>query len=600
MIHALVVAAKNIRNVAEESSGEELLMKQKIKNLNREKLVEILCKVVDILPKEQYSEVEKMVAEATTDNSIAEKDPMMVRMSQELVDEKLKQIKNWMRQIEEEELYLDTESYEDYSSGYWDADWITEYYDNQGIGDKLMSAIRFAKDCVDDKKYKEAHFIYEWLWAMVVGTDSEFEENLDLETLAENKIISADMKQLALLTLYTDYQVQKPENRAEDLFLYFGLYTFQKLHIEEMFHAGREQLTETEQFWKAWIALLKTKRGDVADRLLQEAVLYCEGIHGLIKIADENANEHPMLYLAAMKEYDKNHEYAKIEAIGQKAMEKLDSNMVIRSKIALKAAFAADYQGHTDEMMSFCWEGVRSDSTDRNFLRLFGMKEMAEKYSLKGKEILHNCKKGTAESYTRDTGLQQNFLGDYSYLKMCFYVGDFIKIKEASKNPKGSLGWSGSFIPYGIRMILLYLYDSPLPSKAAAEIAAYIGFRDTDNSESMMSFERDILEESCKYKTSIFWNYFQRWKSYFPMAQQEREEYLAWAEKIVYSRADAIVGGQHRNHYSASAQLLAIVGEIKESMGKSGAKEKILVEYKKKFPRHSSFQRELKIYFKAF
>ena len=153
MIHALVVAAKNIRNVAEESSGEELLMKQKIKNLNREKLVEILCKVVDILPKEQYSEVEKMVAEATTDNSIAEKDPMMVRMSQELVDEKLKQIKNWMRQIEEEELYLDTESYEDYSSGYWDADWITEYYDNQGIGDKLMSAIRFAKDCVDDKKY---------------------------------------------------------------------------------------------------------------------------------------------------------------------------------------------------------------------------------------------------------------------------------------------------------------------------------------------------------------------------------------------------------------------------------------------------------------
>lgn len=173
--------------------------------------------------------MEKMVAEAATDNSIAGKCPEMVRMSQELVDEKLKQIEDCMRQIEEEELYLETESYEDYSSGYWDADWITEYYDNQGIGDKLMSAIRFANDCVDDMRYKEALFIYEWLWAMVVGTDSEFEESVDLETLAENKIINTDMKQLALLTLYTDYQVQESENRAEDLFLYFGMHTFQNL-----------------------------------------------------------------------------------------------------------------------------------------------------------------------------------------------------------------------------------------------------------------------------------------------------------------------------------------------------------------------------------
>lgn len=222
---------------------------------------------------------------------------------------------------------------------------------------------------------------------------------------------------------------------------------------------------------------------------------------------------------------------------------------------------------------------------------------MAEKYGIKGKEIICNCKNKKTETYTRDTELQQNWLGDYDYLKMCFYVGDFAKIKKASKNPKGSLGWSGGFIPYGIRMILLYLYDRPLPSKAAAGIAAYIGFQDVDNSELMMSFERDILEESCKYKTSIFWNYFQRWKSYFPMEQQEREGYLAWAEKIVYSRADAIVGGQHRNHYGQSAQLLAIAGEIKESMGQSGAKKQIFDEYKRKFPKHSSFQREMKTYF---
>ena len=597
MIRVRVAVAKNIRSVAEENSRGELKMKQKLKELSREKLVEILCNMADILQKEQYTILEKLVEEAETDNSAAENYPVMVRMSQELVDEKIEQIKGRMQQIDTGELYLDTESYEDYSSGYWDADWITEYYDNQGIGDKLMSMVRFAKDCVDDRRYQEAYFIYEWLWTMTVSTNSEFEEAVDLEMLAEKKIINTDMKELALLTLYTDYQIQQPESRAEDLFLYFGIYTFQKLRIEEMFHAGCEQLMETERFWKDWIALLKTKRGNVAGRLLQEAVLYCEGIQGLVKTADENANTHPMLYLTAMKEYDKMHEYSKIEAIGQKAVKKVDCNMVIRSRIALKAALAADCLGHKEEMMVFCWEGFRSDSTDKNFLRLFGLKEMAEKYALKGNEIIRNCKRRKTENYTRDTELQQNLLGDYDYLKMCFYMGDFAKIKEASKNPKGSLGWSGGFIPYGIRMILIYLYDRPLPSKAAARIAEYIAFADTDNSELMMSFERDILEESCKYKTNMFWNYLQRWKSYFPMEQLEREKYLAWAEKIVYSRADAIVDGQHRNHYGQSAQLLAIVGEIKEDMGKNGAKEQIFAEYKRKFPRHSSFQSEMKTYF---
>ena len=58
-----------------------------------------------------------------------------------------------------------------------------------------------------------------------------------------------------------------------------------------------------------------------------------------------------------------------------------------------------------------------------------------------------------------------------------------------------------------------------------------------------------------------------------------------------------IVGGQHRNHYGQSAQLLAIVGEIKEDMGDTGAKQKIFAEYKRIFPRHSSFQAEMKVYF---
>ena len=90
-------------------------------------------------------------------------------------------------------------------------------------------------------------------------------------------------------------------------------------------------LTGTEQFWEEWIKLLKSKSGDTESRLLKEAVVYNEGLEGLVKTADENYATHPLLYLEAMKEYDNNHNYLEMEMIGEKAISKISSNLIIRS-----------------------------------------------------------------------------------------------------------------------------------------------------------------------------------------------------------------------------------------------------------------------------
>lgn len=570
-------------------------MEQKIKALSKENLQDILLNMMGLLTKEQREKLERMIETCTAEK---DKPPLTERMSQEFVEEKMELLRTWMNQIDEGELYLNVDEYEDYSDSYWDRDWVTEYYDNQGIGSKVESIIQFAQDCVNDRKYQEANDIYEWLWEMSVSTDSEYESDpVDLELLAENEIIHADLEQLASLTLYAEYQVRKPEDRAEGIYLYFSIGTFQKLHIQDMFGAGREELDGAGQFWEDWIALLQTKNGDAESRLLQEAVLYREGIAGLVKMADKNCSMHPSLYLAAMQEYKKKHDYPEIEKTGERALEKVDSKLKIRSKIALMAAYAASCLGHTEKQMQFCWECFRSDSTDRNFLRLFGTEEMAEKYGLAGREILPAIEKGNPAEYVRNPELARNVIGDYGYYMLSFYMGDFQKVKAASKNPKGSLGWSGSFIRYGIRLFLLYLYDNPLPSKAAAGIAGYVEFPDEKDTGLQMDFESEIAEESRRFKISTFWNYFQRWKKHFQMPEEEKKKYFTWAEKIVYSRADAIVSGQHRGHYGEVAELLGLVAEIKERMGRAGAKQIIFQEYRKKFPRHSSFQGEMRNYF---
>lgn len=575
-------------------------MRKKVKELSRENLQKIILEMSKLLSKEQYDKLEALIDSCMKETSQEAVLPTEQRMSQELVDEKMKEIKGIMQRIDEGELYLDIEEYEDYSNGYWGSEWIIEYYDNQGIGQMLTAMIQFAKECVDDRRYPEANDIYEWLWEMNVSTESEYDcdcEAVDLEVLSEEKIIHTDMKYLALLTLYVDYQIQEPHKRAEDMYLYFSNHTFQKLHMEDMFSVGREKLSGEAQFWKDWITLLKTKMGEAEGRLLKEAVLYSEGLEGLLELAEENSDIHPSLYLEAMKEYEKKHDYFRIEEIGEKALEKIDSKLKIRSEIARKAAYAASYLSHMENVMRFCWESFRSDSTDKNFLRLFGLEEMAEKYGMRGQEILSIRQKGNSVGYTRNTELLQNTIWDDTYYSLNFYMGNFDKARKASKNPQGSLGWSGSFIRYGIRLFLLYLYVKPLPSKAASAISDYVGFSDETDLSSLLSFEGDILEESRNHKISTFWNYFQRWKRYFPMPEKEKEKYFIWAEKIVYSRADAIVSGQHRGHYGAVAELLAMVAEIKEDMGVKGAGRMIFAEYKRKFPRHSSFQAEMKNYF---
>lgn len=573
-------------------------MEKKLKELSREKLSEIILKMSELLTKEQYQALEAIVEERISEGTESGEKLPPARMSQEFVDEKMGQLKIWMDQIDDGELCLDAEEYEDYSESYWDREWITDYYDNEGVGDKITSVIQFAKDCVDDRRYEEANFIYEWLWEMCVCVNSECDsEPADLEVLAENGIIRTDLKQLALLALYADYQAQDAENRAEDLYLYFKISSFRELHIEDMFHVGRENLTGTEQFWKDWIELLKTKSGDMEGRLLQEAVLYMEGARGLLKIADENSRTHPSLYLAAMKECEKTHDYSQIEEIGERAAEKINSRLVVRGEAALKAAYASSCLMHTEKMMWFCWECFRSDPTDRNFLRLFGMEEMAKLYGMRGKEVLGSRIKPEPAGFFLNRELQTNAMSDSTYYTLCFYTGDFKTVWQASKNPQGSLGWSGRFISRGIRLFLLYLYENAVPSEAAKIVAREVGFSDEMEPRDTMKFESEMLEESRRNNTSLFWNYFQHWKSYFPMEEKERKQYLSWAEKIVYSRAGAIVGGQHRRHYGDVAVLLAMVADIKEGMGVKGAKTEIFAEYKKKFPRHSSFQGEMKRFF---
>lgn len=146
-----------------ERNCKGIFMKKELEDLGKEKLQKIILDMAEFLTREQRQKLETLIENSVPVRAVAETNQKSARMSREYVDEKMEQIRTWMRQIDEAELYLDAEEYEDYSVSYWDREWVVEYSDNQGVGDKLMTAIRFAKDCVDDQQYREANEIYEWI-----------------------------------------------------------------------------------------------------------------------------------------------------------------------------------------------------------------------------------------------------------------------------------------------------------------------------------------------------------------------------------------------------------------------------------------------------
>lgn len=228
----------------------------------------------------------------------------------------------------------------------------------------------------------------------------------------------------------------------------------------------------------------------------KEAVFSRDGIEGLLKMADENANIHPSLYLSVIDEYNKKHDYKQIEKVGEKAVKKIDKKFKIRSQIALKAAYASSYLRNEENVMKFCWEAFCSDMTIENFLRLFANEKIAEQYGIKGESMLPSMPQDNFISYGRNEELPQNVLGTINYYTLCFFMGNFEKAKKASKNPEGSLGWSGSFMPYGIRLFLLYLYEKSVPSESAKALARYVGFQDGTDDNNRIYFENEIIEES--------------------------------------------------------------------------------------------------------
>ena len=133
--------------------------------------------------------------------------------------------------------------------------------------------------------------------------DSDMKEwdELKLEDVVEQKLVTLNLKQIALNLMHAKYQATKGVERVTALYQYLSWGMCKNIIVEEIFTVGPEELKGIDLFMEDWITFLKDTQGDLAGELLTMACKYQGGLSRLYETAREASSMHPVLFERACK-----------------------------------------------------------------------------------------------------------------------------------------------------------------------------------------------------------------------------------------------------------------------------------------------------------
>lgn len=145
----------------------------------------------------------------------------------------------------------------------------------------------------------------------------------------------------------------------------------------------------------------------------------------------------------------------------------------------------------------------------------------------------------------------------------------------------------------GLSAFLLFLMESDELQSGGGEMCRrVVSAVDFDKEE----YQRWTGRQNDLSSEEWFWECFKKWKENVEMSEAQRQDYLQWIEKLIKKRVDGIMEANRRNYYGECASYIAALGEVLESQGQQGAKQRILLDYKEMYSRRRAFHEELRKY----
>ena len=503
---------------------------------------------------------------------------------QKMTELTVEEIQEWCDQVENGDIYLEAEGYDDYQENSWDPDWITEYHDNFGAMAFLLKAIKTCRQLIMLQEYETAYLLLLRICTLQFCTEyvgeewcGDEEEEMELEELVEEGLVSIDLRDLALCLIYACYQTQKGQKRIQEIYEYLSWKMGKEVVFTDVMAFGPEMISHADAFMQSWCRYLVKLDGDRAAQLLLDASRYLGGEEHLLSVARENVQKHPSLYLEYCKRKYQSGEYISCIEISREAISQIEMNREIRADISDIGVDASERVNDAVGRKLFCQAAFASKPDSRRLLRL---------YEFDDKEVIQNalCRlesinAGPFHGNTISVELKETHIADKKLKEVFrFLLGDYEKVVQKCMEDKDSLGWSYSLKGVIVPLLMLSMKkDGDIKTKAESALIR------------KMEYEFGFKQKGSR----TFGEYFAIWRKHFQIAEKHREIYMKWLSGEVDKRVEGVVGGGHRKSYYKAAELIVMLGALREEKGEMNGIYELVEHYKRMHSRKYAFRNEI-------
>ncbi len=485
-----------------------------------------------------------------------------------------------LKAVKTGELYIWAEYNENWDE--WDDDDDDEfvYIDSDGMMEEILEVIRHVHRLVDVEEYEEALRLgMEIIDLRITIQNQDYDDTISLDDAFSLLDIdfTGELKRLALETMLCAYHCA-PSSLDDIYHVLTGVPSIH-LRLEDLFQFSPEELKDQDTFLGEWTDYL----GKVKDQ--KSSGFYVEAL-GLLPDPKERmekvkayAGTHPEGYLPLLE--DPEISVQERFELGMDGLARVKARWALQD-IALDTADLAILTNQGEDVTESCWmEAFVSDPTPTNYLRV-----------LLNSRDLKSCKEEMERQYSRFCGARGKGHGKNSDPGILFLMGNFKDVFETYLRPKKFLGWTGTFVKTGFALYLALLYrgTSSAPAICAMTNMARRGLEFVSKEYSRGLPHWDSEDERFEFPIV-----FDQWKDSVLLPDSAlTEEILSSMEKTMEKRVAAICQKNRRKYYGECADFLGAIGEVRESQGQVGEKQRILDACAKKYPSRRNLISELR------
>ncbi|MBW8351581.1 hypothetical protein K0H71_19375 [Bacillus sp. IITD106] len=391
---------------------------------------------------------------------------------------------------------------------------------------------------------------------------------------------------LFLRSIYMNTNSNERVNVVYNALKEYSYFASSQITLKSIASALDSELPDFDLFLEDSIHFFKKHQWYNSNDLLREAVFLKGGIPAISEFARKNADTYPKAYkdwiiaLESMSSSDST-----IIEVTKEGLANIPVNFIVRAEVAEFLIKIGDKLHNDCLMLEGQRERFYSNPTMNHLVELYvtaikyesfdAIRELVEKRISQ----LQNAGMTGREGYSQDE-LRMSSVSDGIYLNSLLFAGKHELAFELCSG-EGSVGWSYGENPKPIFITFLMVVLSK------QEKLSYV-------------LEKEwykAIANTCYSSGEGYINHYREIIYYIinsiSLSQQQEELYLKWCMKEIGKRVDAIVSNQYRGSYDKAAGLLVAMAETLTNRGNRQEGLKFIEKYRSKYPRHTSFKKEI-------